>query len=169
MTLCLITGARDKKFCALHGGGKRCDISSCFKSAVGGSTLCTAHGGGEGGIGLNLILPSFNLTWSDLTWFLLFLPLTWLAYKVREGPLLAFPTPFLICLNLYVPLSFLSTNKANDAIILLVAVQRRAQLNFVWNMAVGENVCLMLVVKWQEARRGTVQAMVGRCGRMTWC
>ena len=30
-----------------HGGGKRCKIEGCSKSAVGGSTFCTSHGGGR--------------------------------------------------------------------------------------------------------------------------
>ena len=42
-----IPGARDKLFCAAHGGGKRCSESGCNKSAVGGSMLCTGHGGGK--------------------------------------------------------------------------------------------------------------------------
>ena len=40
-------GARDKFFCAAHGGGKRCKQAGCNKSAVGGSNLCTSHGGGR--------------------------------------------------------------------------------------------------------------------------
>ena len=39
--------ARDKYFCAGHGGGKRCTYLNCDKAAVGGSGLCTAHGGGK--------------------------------------------------------------------------------------------------------------------------
>ena len=30
-----------------HGGGKRCKIDGCHKSAVGGSLYCTGHGGGK--------------------------------------------------------------------------------------------------------------------------
>ncbi len=67
-------GARDKYFCAAwvflclsnaiiqyissgfgsiyhfpnsHGGGKRCKLDGCHKSAVGGSLYCTGHGGGK--------------------------------------------------------------------------------------------------------------------------
>lgn len=30
-----------------HGGGKRCSFDGCKRSAVGGSSQCTAHGGGR--------------------------------------------------------------------------------------------------------------------------
>jgi hypothetical protein len=30
-----------------HGGGKRCKMDGCHKSAVGGSLYCTGHGGGK--------------------------------------------------------------------------------------------------------------------------
>ena len=30
-----------------HGGGKRCKMEGCSKSAVGGSHFCTGHGGGK--------------------------------------------------------------------------------------------------------------------------
>ena len=30
-----------------HGGGKRCKLDGCHKSAVGGSLYCTGHGGGK--------------------------------------------------------------------------------------------------------------------------
>ena len=40
-------GARDKNFCAGHGGGKRCSVEHCSKSAVGGSGHCCVHGGGK--------------------------------------------------------------------------------------------------------------------------
>ena len=43
----IIQGARDRLYCAAHGGGKRCRSDGCNKSAVGGSDLCTAHGGGK--------------------------------------------------------------------------------------------------------------------------
>ena len=39
--------ARDMFFCAGHGGGRRCEVASCSKGAVGSSTFCTAHGGGR--------------------------------------------------------------------------------------------------------------------------
>ena len=42
-----IKAARDKFYCAGHGGGKRCSVEDCKKAAVGGSNLCTAHGGGK--------------------------------------------------------------------------------------------------------------------------
>ena len=34
-------------FCAAHGGGKRCKVRGCKKSAVGGCVKCTSHGGGK--------------------------------------------------------------------------------------------------------------------------
>jgi len=35
--------------CAAHGGGKRCSVPDCNRSAVAGPTgTCSAHGGGEG-------------------------------------------------------------------------------------------------------------------------
>ena len=40
-------GARDKLFCAGHGGGRRCAEPDCQKSAVGGSLVCCTHGGGR--------------------------------------------------------------------------------------------------------------------------
>lgn len=39
--------ARDKQFCAAHGGGRRCTHPDCKKAAVGGSFFCTSHGGGK--------------------------------------------------------------------------------------------------------------------------
>lgn len=33
--------------CTSHGGGKRCKVEGCSKSAVGGSHFCTSHGGGK--------------------------------------------------------------------------------------------------------------------------
>ncbi len=35
------------KFSNSHGGGKRCKMDGCHKSAVGGSLYCTGHGGGK--------------------------------------------------------------------------------------------------------------------------
>jgi len=35
--------------CAAHGGGKRCSVADCSRSAAAGPTgTCIAHGGGEG-------------------------------------------------------------------------------------------------------------------------
>ena len=35
--------------CVAHGGGKRCSVADCSRSAVAGPTgMCIAHGGGEG-------------------------------------------------------------------------------------------------------------------------
>ena len=33
--------------CVQHGGGKRCSVNACPKSAVSGSKLCRQHGGGK--------------------------------------------------------------------------------------------------------------------------
>ncbi|EEQ98807.1 hypothetical protein Pmar_PMAR026187, partial [Perkinsus marinus ATCC 50983] len=40
--------ARDgTPYCISHGGGRRCEVLECTKSAVGSSERCKAHGGGR--------------------------------------------------------------------------------------------------------------------------
>jgi hypothetical protein len=33
--------------CIAHGGGRRCQLEGCLKSAQGGTQHCKAHGGGR--------------------------------------------------------------------------------------------------------------------------
>merc|ERR1712146_548159 len=37
---------KGRGYCKAHGGGKRCSVAGCSKSARGSSGLCIGHGGG---------------------------------------------------------------------------------------------------------------------------
>jgi hypothetical protein len=43
----LVASGGSKPFCKAHGGGKRCVVDGCTKSAKDGTPRCIAHGGGN--------------------------------------------------------------------------------------------------------------------------
>jgi hypothetical protein len=50
MHVCMCFLLSPQMFCAGHGGGKRCSMTDCLRSAVGKAGFCTAHGGGQKGV-----------------------------------------------------------------------------------------------------------------------